>query len=482
MSVNEMQIKLISQLLESTGGDVVNADGIARYLKDTMPAGGRATNGYLYEGNSPFSIVATDPISLAVTGGSALMNWIPSRYINDRFEYVAHLEWIAPEGFDGSETYAEWLSSIELDECAGGPATDWSGFMYQIEGGRFRWQTKMMKPYLDGGTKYYENQPIYTVRGSNIGMPLSSDREWAIARLFMAMQQHYDYVLKFGDRANSNMEWDGLDTILRAGYVQSRRVGPGVPHWADPYIVNGIAIADVGALLQAIRMTVRKILKRIRVRNWSLAAGDMAIVMPSTMWDNIAEHVAAGGMFKFVNSYGFDGRVDLSSFIAEYNKTREGGFGWGNLSIDGQLIPIIVDDNMGMQVTIDPGGENEAPGIAGDVWVLTRRVNGMTLLEQQFVDWTKLTYPTNGLENIVKMPQGHVRAGWVTEANSCYYYYAEMGGRVASYMQPLQGAIRNVVVPTLGERENEAGAFYSPDFYPYNGVTGGTGTPLLTPS
>lgn len=479
MDVTENQIKLISELLKSTGGDVVNTDGIARYLKDTMPAGGRATSGFLYEGNSPFGLIATDPISQVVTGGSPLINWLPSRYINDRFEYISHLEWVAPEGFDGSQTYAEWLATIELDECAGGPATDWSGFQYQIEGGRFRWQTKMMTPYKDGGTKYYEGQPIYTLRGSNIGQPLASDREWAIARLFLAMQQHYDYVAAYGDRANSNMEWDGLDTILRAGYVQNHRVGSGVPHWADPIIVNGIAISDVAGALVAVRQVVRRILKRIRVRNWQLVPGDMVIRMPGALWDNIAEHVAAGAMYKFTNEYNFDGKMDFPAFVAEYNRVRTGGLGWGNITVDGTQIPVMADDTMGMNVTIDPGGD-DTPGIAGDIQVLTRRVNGMVLLEQQFTDFTKLNYPTNGLENIVQMPQGHVRAGWVTEANACFYYYAEMAGRIASYMQPMQGVIRNIVVPTLGENENESGAFYSPDFYPYNGATGGTGTPLLT--
>lgn len=481
--MNEAQtMQFIHSQLKALGGDPVNADAIARYLKDTMPAGGRPTTGYLYEGNSPFGLIDTDPISQVINGGSALMNWIPTRYINDRFEYVSHLEWVAPEGFDGSQTYAEFLAGIELDECAGGIATDWSGFSYQLEGGRFRWQTKMMKPYQDGGTKYYENQPTYTLRGSNIGQPLSSDREWAIARLFMAMQEHYEYILKFGNRANSNMEWDGLDTILRTGYVQSKRVGPGVPHWADPLIINGLTIGDTTQLLDAIRRTVRRILSRIRMRNWTLNQGDLAIVMPSVMWDNIAESVAAGGMYKFTNVYNFDGKVDMSAYIAEYNKVRSGGFGWGNITVDGVTIPVIADDNLGMNVTIDPGGEDEQAAISGDVWVLTRRVNGMTLLEQQFVDWTKLNYPTNGLENIVPMPQGHVRAGWVTEANSCFYYYAEMGGRITTYMQPLQGAIRGVVIPTLDTAEHEGGAFYSPDFYPYNGRPGGRGTSLLTPS
>jgi hypothetical protein len=473
--------KLIHELNTQTGGDAVNNDAIARYLKDTMPAGGRAASGYLYDGNSPFGIYPNDPISLVVSGGSPLMNWIPTRYINDRFEYISHLEWVAPEGFDGSQTYAEYLASVDMDDCGGGPATDWNGFTYRVSGGRFRWQTKMMKPYLDGGMKYYEQQPIYTIRGSNIGQPLASDREWAIARLFMVMQSHYDYVLKSGERANSNMEWDGIKTVLVPGYVQNNLVGRGTPHWADPMIINGLAINNVAALLQAIRRLVRRAIKRLRMRQWIVLPGDIAIWMPATMWDQLAEHVAAGGMYKYTNAYGFNGDMSAGDFMRALEQTRSGGFGFGNIVVDGITVPVIADDTIGMNVTIDPSGTPK-PGIAGDVSVLVRRANGMTLLEQQIVDWTKLTYPTNGLENIVQMPQGHVRAGWVTEANNCYYYYAEMAGRFVSYMQPLQGVIRNVVIETLDAAENEAGTFTSPDFYPYRGVGGGRGTSLLTGS
>lgn len=471
--------KSIHEVNMQSGGDATSTDAIIRYLKDTMPVGGRATTGYLYEGNSPFSLYPTDPISAVINGGSPLMNWIPTRYITDRNQFVSHLEWVAPEGFDGSQTYAEWLAAQDLGECGGGPTTQWSGFQYSMTGGRFRWQTKMMKPYHDGGISYYDQQPIYTMRGSNIGQPLSSDREWAIARLFLTMQQHLDYVLRFGDKANSEMEWDGLDTVLRTGYVQARRVGPGVPHWANPVIVNGLAVNDVSALLLQLRGLVRRILKRIRQRNWSLNQGDMVIAMPGAMWDNLAEHIAAGGMYKFTNDYGFDGRITMTDFVREYEKTRSGGFGWGNIAVDGNIIPVIADDNLGMNVTIDPSGTPKN-GIAGDVYVLTRRVNGMTLLEQQYVDWRKLTYPTNGQENIINMPQGHVRAGWVTEANACYYYYAEMAGRMVSYMQPFQGVLRNAIIETLVANENEAGAFWSPDFYAYNGSRGGAGTALLT--
>ena len=471
--------RLILELLVKSGGDAVNADAISRYLKDTMPAGGRPNSGYLYE-NGPFSLIDNDIFSAVVSGGGPLMTWLPTRFINNRYDHVAHLEWIAPEDFDGTQTYAEYLANIDIDDCGYGPSTSWSGFAYQMNGGSFSWTTNMMKPYQDGGTKYYEQSPTYTMRGAQQNMPLSSDREWAIARLFHVMQAHLDYVLKHGDRANSNMEWDGIDTIIRQGYVQSRRIGPGVPHWADPIVVNGVTLNDVSDILTRVRQVVRRLRTRIAARNWTVNPDDMAILLPATMWNQLAEYIAMGAMYRYSNTFGFAGDQNFRDFRAEYSATRQGGMGYGTIDVDGVPIPVLADANFGMNVTIDPSG-TPTPGVMGDIYVLTRRANGITLLEQQYVDWRSLDYPADR-EDIVELEQGHVRAGWITESNKCYYYYAEMAGRMVSYFQPLQAVIRNVVVETLDSNEMEAGAFYAPDYYAYGeGNQGGLGTSYLTP-
>jgi len=311
------------------------------------------------------------------------------------------------------------------------------------------------------------------VRGQ-AGMPLSSDREWAIARLFIVLQQHLDYVIKFGDAANSNMEWNGLDTILRPGYVQNRLIGPGNPTWANPDVVNAVSLTTPGAVLTALRAQVRRILNRANMRQWEIGPLDMAIVMPAAMWDVLAEHVASGAMFRFTNTYNFTGQMTARDFQEMYNSTRSGGLGFGTIAVDGREVPVLVDHSMGYRTTV---GSN--PAVTGDIYILTRRANGMNLLEQQYVDWRRMNYLTNGTEQIVNLPQGHVRAGWVMEANKCFYYYAEMAGRVISYMQPMQAVIRNVTLETISEIVVEGGHYYSPDFYAYGGLQGGTGVPRL---
>lgn len=474
----------VAKALEQAGMDLTNAPAVADYVFDELRKaspldGPRPTSGWLYD-NGPFTLIDDDPISAAVPGNDPLGSWLPARRIDDRFETVSHLEWIAPEGFDGSQTYAEWLAGINIDDCGYGPSTSWSGFQYMMSGGKFSWTTSKMKVYPDGGIKYHAKQPMYTLRGSNIGQPLSSDREWAVARVLIAMAQHLSYVLKFGNKANSDMEWDGLSEILTPGYVQARLYGPGVAHWADPLVVNGAAITDIATLAKTVRGIVRRLRRRFRDRNWGVAPGDMAVYMSSTMWDNLAEYIAAGAFYNYSSSFGFTGQMTFRDFRQEYRDTKSGGIGFGTIDIDGEPIPVLTDPALGMNVTLDPDGTPKS-AVAGDIYVLTRRANGMTLLEQQYVDWDALTYPTGDPESTFTVQNGLVRAGWLTEANTCFYYYSEMGGRMVSYFQPGQAVIRNVVVETLDDNENESVQFYSPDFYAFNGRRGGQGTGYLVP-
>lgn len=471
------------QAAKAAGIDVVNAPMIQRifeqYRKDTMPAGGRPTyDGRMYE-NGPFGFIDEEITSHVISGGSPLMNWIPSRNIKDRYHHVAHLDFIAPEGFTGAESYPTWLRSIEIGECGYGPSTDWSGFAYQQPGGSFSWSTSMMKTYEDSGIKYYEEQPIRRLRGSMIGSPITTDKEWAVARILHAMEVHLDFVIKHGDRQNSDMEWDGLDQIIRTGYVASRVYGSGTPHWADPIVVNGTTLTTAGQILTTIRVLIRRIVNRIQARNWSLNSGDLIVFMSKTMWDNLAEFVAAGGMHQYTNAYGFSGEMNIADFERRLSATKSGGLGFGTISVDGMEIPVMTDPNMGANSQFNPGG-GAVDAVTGDIFILTRRAGGMTFLEQQYVDWNQLDYPAIN-ENKFALQNGIVRAGWITEANKCYYYYGEMMGRMVCTMLPLQARINGVSVPTLDSLEVEAGAFYAKDFYAFNGSQGGEGVKLLNP-
>ena len=444
--------------------------GLADNMKDfTESVGDRSSEGWLYQ-HGPFSLITDNILSMVTQGGSPLVQWLPTRLISNRFEPVSHLEFITPHGFDGSQTYRDWLSGITIADCDFGPTVDWSGFEFQMTGGEWSWQSPVLKE-KDFGQRDYEKSPVYTVRGDKVGMiQLQDDATWGVAKALLGMEQHINYLYVYGDsRNNPKMEIDGLDVILTPGYVQSRRIGGGIPHYANPTVLNGAGLRTPGEIVAVVRALARKILNRIRMRQWGLNQGDMAIVMPFAFWTYIADELAKTG--------GYSG-LALPTW-AEYRAAKMDVQNSLAIEVDGQAIPVILDGTLGQNVTLNPGQANEAYGVLGDIYVLTRRVNGEALLEAQYMDWRAFDNPLFKSKKF-SILGGVARAGWKSVNDECYQYYVKMGGRLVTRFQPLQARINNVVVETMLENENEAANFYSQDFYAYDGQRGGQGTSLLT--
>jgi len=431
----------------------------------------------LYD-NGPFSMIEGEMISGVIAGGSALFNWIPMRLVDYKYENVNHLENIAPANYDGSQSYRQYLAGLTLADCDFGPSAVWSGFEYTMSGATWSFSSPVLKSE-DFGLREFENSPIYTVRGSQAGIALDNDGDWAAARALFLIENHMNYNIALGDSTNSLFEMDGVDTIVQPGYVQAHLTGAGVPHWADPVIVNAAGTFDLKVILTLIRGVVRRIRNRAAMRHWTIAQNDMVIVIPAGMWVYLAEAAASGNNVNFITG-GFIGQMTYRDFLAEFGRITNGGMGSGFLDIDGTPVPVIADGDLGQNVIIDPAGTPEA-AIAGDILVLTRRVSGITLLEQQYIDWSKIQTPAEDRGQTFTMMNGLLRGGWKIVNNECFQYYLKAGGRLTTYFQPFQGRINNVMVKTLLDNENEAGAFWAPDFYAANGGRMGGGVAVLHP-
>jgi len=85
---------------------------------------------------------------------------------------------------------------------------------------------------------------------------------------------------------------------------------------------------------------------------------------------------------------------------------------------------------------------------------------------------------TSPIEEII-LQNGMIRSGFVETNNKCFYYWVEMGGRIVSRMQPLQGKITDVVFETYTADEHFAGSFASPNFYAFDGQLGGQGVNII---
>lgn len=432
--------------------------------------GERSDDGWLYQ-HGPFSLMTDNILSLATSGGSPVVQWLPTRLVTSRYEPVSHLEYVSPHGFDGSTTYRDWLSTITIADCDFGPSTDWSGFEYQMSGADWSWQSPVLKERDFSSQQMYEKQPMYTIRGDKQGMiQIKDDATWGIARALIANEQHVNYIFVNGDSRNSRMEIDGLDIILTPGYVQARRMGGGIPHFADPTVINGAVLRTPSEIVAVVRAVVRKLMKRIRQRGWALNSGDMAIAMPAAMWVYIAEEMAKTG--------GYSG-LALPTW-AEFRAAKNDVMNSLAIEVDGVAVPVLLDDTMGQNVTLNPGAANQSFGVLGDIYILTRRVNGEAILEAQYIDYRMYDNPSYKSKKF-SILGGIARAGWKSVNDECFQWYVKMGGRLVTRFQPLQARINNVVVETFLENENEAVTFASQDWYPYNGQRGGQGTALITP-
>lgn len=444
----------------------------ARVLeKDTMP--GSASTTFLYNNGGFWSLATSEVISDVVQGGSPLLNWIPSRGVDTVESRIAHLSWIGPANFNGSQTYGQYLAALpNQGECGYGPQADWNGFEYAHQGAAVSTSSPVLKPDHFGG-RYVDAQPIMRIRGAQAGETLQNDAQWALAQAGILLENHLNWNVVYGNESAYKYSYQGIDQIIRPGWVSSRVIGPGVAQWSDPLYINGASLSTPESILQTLKAMVRHIKKRAQQRGGALTPNDMAIVMSAAHWTYLADAIALGLLMAVAPS-NLTVNITPEGFFRERERITSGYFGFGFIPVDGEQIPVIVEDLLGTNVTLP----DTSPGSIGDIYILTRTFRGMNILENQYKNWNAYQgYPTNGTERI--MQNGMLRTGWVTEANKCFYYYTEMHGRLLSSFQPLQGRLTDVKVKTLMANDNESGSFGSRDWYPHWPAQNGNGTALI---
>lgn len=444
------------------------------FEKDAVPMPA-LNRGILYNTGGFWSGCTDTVIADVATGGSKIVQWLPTRGVNNVMSKVAHLAWVGPENYDGSETYMDYLAGLaQEDECGYGPADDWNGFEYSHSGYSVSRSSPTLKPHHWGG-KYCETQPIMRVAGNNAGINISTDAEWALAKAGIGLENHMNWNVIYGDPAVANYSYDGLDKIIRPGWVAAHADGPGQVVFSDPIFIDGTSLTSEQEILNKIKFMVRKVRQRAKDRGYTLTANDYAIFMPSAHWGRISEAIAAGALVTGQNTSTTTIFLTPEDYSRELERVRSGFFGEGYIVVDGIPVPVITEDLLGSNVTLP----DTTPGVVGDIYVLTRFFRGITILEHQYLNWNMFQgYPTNGTEHVIE--NGMLRYGWVMEANKCFYYYVETHGRLLTTMQPMQARLVNVTVSSEEANENESVNPASPDWYAFGSNRGGEGIALVT--
>lgn len=420
----------------------------------------------LYQ-DGPFSWQDEDLIADFVTAGSPTIRWIPTVAISsgEKNAVVSHLEWIAPNNWDGN-AYSTYLAGLDIADCGYGPDMKWNGFQYQIPTGQASVTTKTFNRLTEALPYDYKRSPRYKYRGRQLDYPIDNDVDFHLAMMAEHIQKHAAWVLNFGDITNqARMEFDGLDKLLTSTYVTNHLVpgSTGVPSgYSSPLIVDGTTIGDIAALILKVRKMVRVLRNRASKRMMAISPNDMAIRMPLLLWQKIAEYLAVKGQLDGINRTHIpaDAETRLDALLSNP--------AW---SIDGQTVPVLIDDDM---------ASLSSNTVTTDIQILTRRIGNMVILQQEYVDWRTVRY-RNGLEanqvmsdNIGFGMGGIVRTGWIEENAKCFYFFAEMMGRLISMSQPNQGVITSFSFTVDPEDELE-GTTYTDSYYANFGTPGSIG-------
>lgn len=458
----------------------------------TLTVGDPTTSGLMFNNYSPsarqiWSMCAGEIISDVVRGGSLLMNWIPASPQNTWIHNVAHLSWIAGKGFDGSQTYLDYLEDGTVGDCGFGPGgmdfniCEYTEEMHKMSVSN---EDRPLSLLHTGGMRYCDQQQIIKIRAQQAGIDepaiIDNDADWIVALLASDLEQHMNWDLVHGNAAIAKKKGlsNGLDTVVSVGYVSSHHVGDGACDFTDPLVVSGTAITTPRELLQLIKTLARKIFQRIRVRGYQPNGADMSIPMPWPFWDLIADEIAQGGL-----TPGSDSHIEFTTTVETWNRERDrvtsGGIGFGVITIDGISIPVIPTEELGSNTTID----TDVPAHTGDVYILTKRFAGREILRQEYVNWNLIgdKAPEALSRNSTVMQNGMIRTTWVTVNDLCFYYGLNLYKRLVSLFQPLQVKITDVTLEMPMENYAEASGYPHQDFYPYDGARGGGGVALITP-
>lgn len=409
----------------------------------------RPAAGWLYD-EGPYTMREETLFNKVIRGGSALMSWIPTNRMEAKEEGIAYLDYVIPDGWDGSDYFA-YLATLEIGSCEYGPGTAWSGSEMQVSFGEWSTSSETLERW-DFGLPRHKSTPILSVRGAS-GMPMANDAEWATARVAINLERHHESILRFGTLGQP-LQFDGLSNVISPGYVAAHSIGGGTPTWSDPLLYDGTSLTTVEEILTVLRAVVRKIIRRASQRNWSIGGTDMAIVVPAAIWPYLLDAIACGGNTGCGSAP--TGYV-INDVRAERARSAVGGLGFGTFEVDGMAVPVIPDDGMGLNVV-----DSNVNYTVGDIYVLVRRVNGINILEQQYLDFNMLDIPSGNwwTEN-----GGITRVGWIDLNEKCWYSFAEQAGRFLCRMEPLQARITSVSVANVLENEAEQGLVYTDSYY-----------------
>jgi len=276
----------------------------------------------------------TDVLSTMIMD-STLSQWFGFTGSIRELKTTKLLDWVGPTGTDDQSV--DWARENDCGDC---PSVEWGKCELLACFGEICAQSPTMK-LTDMGTEKWEGQPMYYVAGPNFNKVIQTDEEWFLSLAAQVWNQMLQRMLIVGNKTNTPKDFDGLQVLVNTP-VTDYRTGARC-HSAEPVIYNWASAAISNTICALINSIVRRIRRRaLPLGGVRSSAGDLIMVMTSTMRDALLDWVACGctpcaGGLPWIVANTFDTR-------SERDRLNGGLYGDGQIPVDGEMVPIVVDD------------------------------------------------------------------------------------------------------------------------------------------
>lgn len=313
-----------------------------------------------------------DLMSLHFAGALPLLDWLGFIVSNECYKVMEYISFVRPAYVQGSPT-----GGYICDPCDDPNGIEYGSCKLTTEDfgriGRLGPERDLMKP-----KKYCLSDPLWRLDGVRV----TDEREWDMKFITDTCINDINELLITGSSATCG-QFDGLQRIVKTGYDcsildsividwngNSMNGGNGIT-WNGNAVANSFNFVDV--LLAAYRRIITRKSWSPRLRTQRVNIGDMIILMPNSMIPCLLSHftcwsVCDGSQYN---------EVALQSYEARqfYNGLLGGLFGQGQITLDGQIIPILGYD----------WGLINSPTL-GDIYLLTGSFGNFRIFEGEHID------------------------------------------------------------------------------------------------
>lgn len=321
-----------------------------------------------------FEVCDDSPLLSLALDGDKFLDWLGWKQNDECNQFVRMLSYVGAEG-----TAAGSIATGAIEACAAAPGVEYGTCEVLLpDKGRLA-RSGPVRDLTENNMVLCNRYPRFTKDGQQI----TDELMWSMVMAGTALRQDIMRMVVSGNHSNSG-EFAGLETLVNTGYkdVHTGRLCTAmdsiVLNWGNNVMTHKLNGTHV--LVDYLIDIVRRIRTRAQWSNMGpVQDGEQVLVMPSYLRDALLDtftfwSIEPGVAYNEVNFQNYETRTFRNSL-------NGGGYGDGQIFIDGRAVPIIAYDWHDLT--------QAAPNFIGDIYVLTRSIGGTPVLWGQYIDMAK---------------------------------------------------------------------------------------------